>query len=153
MDRRRKNMRVLVVSADPAERLRATSAMDDTFDIVEVDGVDAARSAVESPDAHFDALVVDGDLQPRGGYAFLYELRGQAELSGQRAIPAVVLASRPSDRWLAGWAGASELFLKPVDPFEVAATVRALEGAEVPAYGDAGSAAAQVGTALRRSGR
>jgi DNA-binding response OmpR family regulator len=146
-------MRVLVVSADPAERLRATSAMDDAFDIVEVDGVDAARRAVESPGADFDVLVVDGDLQPRGGYAFLYELRGQAELAGQGAIPSVVLASRPSDRWLAGWAGASELFLKPVDPFEVAAAVRALEGAEVPPYGDAGSAAAQVATALRRSGR
>jgi CheY-like chemotaxis protein len=146
-------MRVLVVSADPAERLRATSAMDDTFRIVEVDGVDAARRAVESVEGAFDVLVVDGDLQPRGGYAFLYELRGQAELTGSAPIPSVVLASRPSDRWLAGWAGASELFLKPVDPFEVAAAVRSLEGAEVPAYGDAGSAAAQVGTALRRSGR
>ncbi len=146
-------MRVLVVSADPAERLRVTSAMDDTFDTVEVDGVDAARRSVESEAGSFDVLVVDGDLQPRGGYAFLYELRGQAELTGRAAIPSVVLASRPSDRWLAGWAGASEMFLKPVDPFEVAATVRALEGAAIPAYGDAGSAAAQVGTALRRSGR
>jgi DNA-binding response OmpR family regulator len=146
-------MRVLVVSADPAERLRVTSAMDDTFVTVEVDGVDAARRSVESEAGSFDVLVVDGDLQPRGGYAFLYELRGQAELTGRSAIPSVVLASRPSDRWLAGWAGASEMFLKPVDPFEVAATVRALEGAAIPAYGDAGSAAAQVGTALRRSGR
>jgi len=146
-------MRVLVVSADPEERLRVTSAMDDSFDILEVEGVDAARRTVEAPDQTFDVLVVDGDLQPRGGYAFLYELRGQAELTGRSAIPSVVLASRPSDGWLAGWAGASELFLKPVDPFDVAAAVRSLEGAEVPAYGDAGSAAAQVGTALRRSGR
>jgi DNA-binding response OmpR family regulator len=147
------NMRVLVVSADPAERLRATSAMDGSFDIVEVDGVDAARRAVDQDGSSFDVLVVDGDLQPRGGYAFLYELRGQAAMTGAAAIPSVVLASRDADRWLAGWAGASELFLKPVDPFEVEAAVRALRDAPVPPYGDAGSAAAQVGTALRRSGR
>jgi DNA-binding response OmpR family regulator len=146
-------MRVLVVSAAPVERLRATSGLDvSTVDIVEVDGVDVARRAVLD-DGPFDVLVVDGDLQPRGGYAFLYELRAHAELTGTAAAPAIVLASRESDRWLAGWAGASELFLKPVDPFEVAAAVRSLEGSELPPYGDAGSAQAQVGTALRRSGR
>jgi DNA-binding response OmpR family regulator len=146
-------MRVLVVSADPAERLRVTSGLDvSTVTIVEMDGVDVARRAVLD-DGPFDVLVVDGDLQPRGGYAFLYELRAHADLTGTAAAPAIVLASRESDRWLAGWAGASELFLKPVDPFEVAAAVRALEGSELPPYGDAGSAQAQVGTALRRSGR
>jgi DNA-binding response OmpR family regulator len=146
-------MRVLVVSADPSEVLRVTSAMDESFDITQVDGVDAARRAVVEAGSAFDVLIVDGDLQPRGGYAFLYELRGQAAMTGAPAIPSVVLADRDSDRWLAGWAGASELFLKPVAPFEVAAAVRALAGAPVPPYGDAGSAAAQVGTALRRSGR
>ena len=146
-------MRVLVVSADPIERLRATSALDAaTEQFVELDGVDVARRAVVE-DGPFDVLVVDGDLQPRGGYAFLYELRAQADLTGIPATPAIVLASRDSDRWLAGWAGASALFLKPVDPFEVAAAIRALPGAALPPYGDAGSALAQVGTALRRSGR
>jgi len=146
-------MRVLVVSADPIERLRATSALDvSVLEIVERDGVDAARRAVQE-DAAFDVLVVDGDLQPRGGYAFLYELRAQAELQGVLAVPSIVLASRESDRWLAGWAGASRMFLKPVDPFEVALAVHAIAGSELPPYGDAGSALAQVGTALRRSGR
>jgi len=147
-------MRVLVVSADPIERLRATSGFDaangETF--VECSGVDEARRMLLDG-GPFDALVVDGDLQPRGGYAFLYELRAQAELTGVAAVPSIVLASRESDRWLAGWAGASGLFLKPVDPFEVALAVRALPGAALPPYGDAGSALAQVGTALRRSGR
>jgi DNA-binding response OmpR family regulator len=146
-------MRVLVVSADPAERLRATSALDDSREaFVEVDGVDEARRIVleEGP---FDVLVVDGDLHPRGGYAFLYELRAQAQLARVPAVHSIVLASRESDRWLAGWAGASELFLKPVDPFAVAAAIRSLPGADLPPYGDAGSALAQVGTALRRSGR
>ena len=146
-------MRVLVVSADPSERLRATSGMLAEDDVVESADVDEARRLVLDAARPFDVLVVDGDLDPRGGYAFLYELRSHADLTGWAAPPSVVLASRTADVWLAGWAGASELFLKPVDPFEVAATVRALVGTELPPYGDAGSARAQVGTALRRSGR
>jgi DNA-binding response OmpR family regulator len=143
-----------VVSADPIERLRATSGLDISIEhVVECDGVDEARRLVLAQGAAFDVLVVDGDLQPRGGYALLYELRSHAELTGWEAPPAVVLASRESDRWLTGWAGASTMFLKPVDPFEVAAAIRALPGSELPPYGDAGAARAQVGTALRRSGR
>lgn len=145
-------MRVLVVSADPSERLRATSGLLDVA-IVEAEDVDSARRLALDPAQPFDVLVVDGDLDPRGGYAFLYELRSHADLTGWTAPPAIVLASRPADVWLAGWAGASELFLKPVDPFEVAEAVRGLIGTELPPYGDAGSARAQVGTALRRSGR
>lgn len=145
-------MRVLVVSADPSERLRATSGLLDVA-IVEAEDVDSARRLALDPAQPFDVLVVDGDLDPRGGYAFLYELRSHADLTGCTAPPAIVLASRPADVWLAGWAGASELFLKPVDPFEVAEAVRGLIGTELPPYGDAGSARAQVGTALRRSGR
>lgn len=146
-------MRVLVVSSDPIERLRATSAFEASEHIVECDGVDEARRLVLDAAAPFDVLVVDGDLDPRGGYAFLYELRSHAELTGWVAPPSVVLASRSADGWLAGWAGASRMFLKPVDPFEVAAAVRTLPGSDLPPYGDAGSARAQVGTALRRSGR
>jgi CheY-like chemotaxis protein len=146
-------MRVLVVSADPIERLRATSAFGLGEQVTESDGVDAARRIVLDAVDPFDVLVVDGDLDPRGGYAFLYELRAHAELTGWQAPPAVVLASRDADAWLAGWAGASEMFLKPVDPFEIATAVRELVGTELPPYGDAGSARAQVGTALRRSGR
>jgi len=147
-------MRVLVVSADAVERLRATSALaSDEVGLVEADGVDEARRLVLAADEPFDVLVVDGDLDPRGGYALLYELRAESDLTGRAPVPSIVLASRESDRWLAGWAGASALFLKPVDPFEVAEAVRALAGSEVPEYGDRGSALAQVGTALRRSGR
>jgi DNA-binding response OmpR family regulator len=147
-------MRVLVVSADPIERLRATTALDAAAgQVVECDGVDEARQLVVADGAAFDVLIVDGDLQPRGGYAFLYELRAHAELTGWDVPPAIVMASRDSDRWLTGWAGASTMFLKPVDPFEVAAAVRDLPGTPLPPYGDAGAARAQVGTALRRSGR
>lgn len=150
-------MRVLVLSADAAERRRATSALPAAeFDIVEHDAPGPAREAVDRAHATgsaFDALVVDGDLDPRGGYAFLYELRSADEIAGRAPAPSVVLGSRAADRWLAGWAGASALHLKPIDPFRLADELRVLPGRPVPPYGDAGSAAAQVGTALRRSGR
>lgn len=150
-------MRVLVLSADAAERRRATSALPAAeFDVVEHDAPGPARDELDRARAEgrpFDALVVDGDLDPRGGYAFLYELRGADDVAGRAPIPSIVLGSRAADRWLAGWAGAGALHLKPVDPFDLAAELRALPGRPVPPYGDAGSAAAQVGTALRRTGR
>jgi CheY-like chemotaxis protein len=150
-------MRVLVLSADAAERRRATSALPvGEFDVVEVEAPGPARAAVEEARAagtSFDVLIVDGDLDPRGGYAFLYELRAADEVAGRDPTPAVVMGSRAADAWLAGWAGASAVHLKPVDPFRLAEELRVLPGRPVPPYGDAGSAAAQVGTALRRSGR
>jgi len=150
-------MRVLVLSDDAAERRRATSALAaGEFDVVEHATPGSAREAVERARAEgspFDALVVDGDLDPRGGYAFLYELRGADEVAGRSPTPSIVMGSREADRWLAGWAGATALHLKPVDPFRLADELRVLPGRPVPPYGDAGSAAAQVGTALRRSGR
>lgn len=150
-------LRVMVLSADAAERRRATTALAPAeFAVVELASPVAAREAVErahADGAPFDALVVDGDLDPRGGYAFLYELRAADEVAGRAPTPSVVMGSREADRWLAGWAGATALHLKPVDPFRLADELRVLPGRPVPPYGDAGSAAAQVGTALRRSGR
>ena len=150
-------MRVLVLSADAAERRRVTSALPAAaFDVVELSDPTAARVEIErarTEDRPFDAYVVDGDLDPRGGYAFLYEQRAADEVAARPPIPSVALGSRSADRWLAGWAGASALHLKPVDPFELADELEALPGRPIPPYGDAGSAAAQVGTALRRSGR
>jgi DNA-binding response OmpR family regulator len=150
-------MRVLVLSADPAERRRASSALPaGEFDVVEHDAPGPARAAVEAArgaGAPFDVLVVDGDLAPRGGYALLYELRAADEVAGRAPTPSIAMGSRAADRWLAGWAGASALHLKPVDPFDLADEVRAVAARPVSPYGDAGSAAAQVGTALRRTGR
>lgn len=143
-------MRVLVVSADVKERQRATSALALRPDIEVTEAVSAAeaRELLLVARETFDVLVVDGDLDPRGGYAVLYDLRARAELGQLDATPTLVLASRSQDEWLMRWAGANELLLKPVDPFELARRVSALEGAELRAYGDAGSAAAQVATAL-----
>jgi DNA-binding response OmpR family regulator len=144
-------VRILVVCEDPAERLRVVSALglEGDVDVVEVDGAPAARRLLIDEGARFDVLVVDGDLAPRGGFATLYDLRARADLSGVPAVPAIVLASRSQDRWLAAWAGASEVVTKPVDPFELARRATALVGSVVPPYGDAGADAQQLAAALR----
>lgn len=144
-------MRVLVVSQDPKERARATSALALIADVEveEAETGEQARVRLLAGGPAFDVLVVDGDLQPRGGYAVLYDLRNRAELGDFTAVPSLVMASREHDRWIAAWAGANELVLKPVDPFELARRVTALAGAALVPYGDAGSSAEQVATALR----
>lgn len=144
-------MRVLVVSQDAGERARATSALALTPDVEveEVETAGEAQARLLSDGPAFDVLVIDGDLDPQGGYAVLYNLRNRADLGGFDAVPSIVLASRPQDRWLAAWAGANDLLFKPVDPFELARRITALEGAELLPYGDAGSSAQQVAAALR----
>jgi len=143
-------LRVLVVSEDADERQRAVSALPADVEVTEADDVEAARHLARSE--RFDVIVVDGDLRPRGGFAMLYDLRRRHDLDGDDPVPALVMISREQDRWLAGWAGANEAVPKPVDSFDLADRVMRLEGAEVPPYGDAGSAAAQVaGVVGRRS--
>jgi DNA-binding response OmpR family regulator len=147
-------VRVLVVSEDVKERLRAVSALrlHAAAEVVEASTADEARDLllVDRPGfREFDVLVVDGDLRPRGGFAVLYDLRGRADLGGAQAVPSLVMTSREQDAWLAGWAGANDVLLKPVDSFALARRVGELEGAELLPYGDAGSAAAQLEAALR----
>jgi DNA-binding response OmpR family regulator len=144
-------VRVLVVSEDPKERLRAVSALElqAAADVEEAATAEEVRRRILREGATFDVLVVDGDLQPRGGFAMLYDLRSHAELVGIDPTPSLVMAAREQDLWLANWAGANACLLKPVDPFELARQVQALEGTQVPPYGDHGAAAKQVGAALR----
>lgn len=144
-------MRVLVVSEDAKERLRAGSALELQADaeVVEVVSAEEVRKLILDEGERFDVLVVDGDLSPRGGFAMLYDLRSRAELEGTPPMPSLVMTSREQDRWLAKWSGTNEVLRKPVDPFELARVVQRLEGAEVPPYGDSDSAAKQVSSALR----
>jgi DNA-binding response OmpR family regulator len=142
---------VLVVSEDAKELLRAVSALELHADVEVVEATSAGevRRLILDAGEHFDVLVVDGDLYPRGGFAVLYDLRSRAELDGTPPVPSLVMAAREQDRWLAKWSGTNEVLLKPVDSFELARVVQRLEGAEVPPYGDTESAANQVAAALR----
>jgi DNA-binding response OmpR family regulator len=144
-------VRVLVVSEDGKERLRAVSGLrlHGVGEVVELASAAEVRDLLLHGDERFDVLVVDGDLQPRGGFALLYDVRNHAALAGTPATPSLVMAAREQDRWLGAWAGANEVVLKPVDPFDLARRVAALEGAEAPAYGDRGAAERQVAAAMR----
>ena len=131
-------MRVLVLVHEAGERMRATTALalQEGLEVVECSSPKEARRIMRE-DAPFDVLVVDGDIQPQGGFSFLYEVRAQDALAGRATPPALLLIAREQDRFLTDWAGANGLLLKPVDPFEVARRVRALVGAE-PAPRDPG---------------
>lgn len=147
-------MRVLVVSESQVERLRAVSALqlhadERSIEVTEASSAEELRQRVLHDGERFDVLVVDGDLQPRGGYASLYDLRSHGELAGTPAVPALVLASREQDAWLTQWAGANDLLLKPVDPFELARRVIALNGATAPDYGGGSNTTQQVAAAIR----
>lgn len=118
-------MRILVVSEDPDERSRSCSAL--ALIGAEVDEAATATAASVLVDAaEYDVLVVDGDLAPKGGFSWLYELHLAADLAGGSAPPSVVLTSRPQDAWLADWARAEAVLRKPVDSFALVARVRSL---------------------------
>jgi DNA-binding response OmpR family regulator len=144
-------VRVLVVSEDEKELLRAVSALEirAAAEVDQATSAEEVRRRLVAGGETFDVLVVDGDLYPRGGFALLYDLRARADLAGIAPTPSLIMIARDQDVWLARWAGANDWLHKPVDPFELARRVAALEGAEVPPYGDHGSAAAQVSAALR----
>jgi CheY-like chemotaxis protein len=117
---------VLVVVADPDESARVVSALGLRRDLATtaVTSIGAARDHL----ATADVLVVDGDLRPKGGYSWLYELAGEAELAGRSRPPAVVLTERTTDEFLVSWSGAEARVSKPVDPFELARSVAELVG-------------------------
>lgn len=119
-------MRVLIVSPEPHERARAASALDLEADVevVEAGGGREADDLLRG--TGFDVLVIDGDLQPKGGFSWLYELREQARLQGTQRPPAVVMTARPQDGFLADWSGAEVVLPKPVDGFRMRDAVVAL---------------------------
>lgn len=112
---------VLVVISDDDVRARAVSALGLRRDLT----VTAVTGIAEAQDLVADAevLVVDGDLRPKGGYSWLYELREDAEMHGTHRPPALVLTDRADDRFLVEWSSADAWMAKPVDPFALARTV------------------------------
>lgn len=144
-------MRVLVVSEDPVERLRAVSALrlhrELDVSVVEADSGAEAQDLLRDEETGFDVLVLDGDLQPRGGFGQLYSLRAQADLGGRAQVPAVILAGREQDRWLGDWAGANAVLTKPVDSFALGREVERLVGLAGAAHG-ATESSAQVNDLL-----
>lgn len=119
-----RNATVLVVISDEQVRTRATSALGlrRDLDVTAVSTIAEARDLV----GEADVLVVDGDLRPKGGYSWLYELHEGGELSGTAPPASLVLTDRPDDRFMVEWSRADAWLSKPVDPFTLAKTVAEL---------------------------
>jgi DNA-binding response OmpR family regulator len=122
-------MKVLLVSSDPSVRqtmaLAASTARrasrDEPFELFEAaDGVRGAILAWR----HLPRIVVADEIASRAGaFALTMDLKG-----ADPAFPGriVILLERHADAWLAEWAKADAWFVKPADPFELGATLRAL---------------------------
>lgn len=122
---------VLVVISEEPVRSLAVSALGLRRDLE----VTAVASIAEARDLlpEADVLVVDGDLRPKGGYSWLYELREGAEITGIPRPPSLVLTDREDDRFLVEWSSADAWLAKPVDPFALARTVAELAAARATA--------------------
>ena len=70
-----------------------------------------------------DFVVVDEITSRAGAFAVTRDLKGAVP-----PLPAhvIIFLERREDTWLAAWSGADAWFVKPVNPFDVADTVRGL---------------------------
>jgi len=121
-------LRVLIISADPDERQRAASALLLRGEADVIEASSGAEAAAMLRAREFDVVVIDGDLRPKGGFSWLYELRALAQLEGIQRPPAVVMTARVQDQFLADWSGAEAVVSKPVDGFRMADVVADLAG-------------------------
>ncbi|MEX0991833.1 MAG: hypothetical protein WD004_06140 [Actinomycetota bacterium] len=67
-----------------------------------------------------DVVVADEITSRMGAFGLARDLRG-----ADRPFPGIIaiLLDRKQDTWLAEWSGADAWFVKPVDPFELAARI------------------------------
>jgi DNA-binding response OmpR family regulator len=70
-----------------------------------------------------EVVIADEIASRAGAFALAHELRGAPE-PFEGII--VILLDRSHDEWLAKWSGADAWFVKPVDPFELTASIRSL---------------------------
>ncbi|MEX2556884.1 MAG: hypothetical protein WEB06_14815 [Actinomycetota bacterium] len=110
-------MKILVVSEDPRarDRVRSSIGSDVTY-IDAANGLEALRLAgTEEP----DVVIADETTEPYGAFGLARELKALP-----RPPKVIVLLERAQDDWLAKWSGADHWLLRPIDPFELAETVR-----------------------------
>jgi DNA-binding response OmpR family regulator len=110
-------MKILVVSEDPRAREWARFSIGSDVTYIDApNGLEALRLAREEEP---DVVIADETTEPYGAFGLARELKAL-----QRPPKVVVLLERAQDTWLAKWSGADRWLLRPVDPFELAETVR-----------------------------
>ncbi len=112
-------MKILLVSEDPRTRefVRASVGSDATY-LDATNGREALRIASSEP---VDVVIADETTEAFGAFGLSRELK--MSVDPPRVI---VVLERAQDDWLARWSGADRLFVRPVDPFELAHAVRSL---------------------------
>lgn len=129
-------MKVLLVSPDPATREMMRIAVGSIAHKAEgepqfLEAADGERG-IKAAWREMPQIVVADEIASRAGaFALARDLRG-AETPFPGAI--IILLDRSQDTWLARWSGADAWFVKPVDPFALAA--RAMELVAAPGTGD-----------------
>jgi DNA-binding NarL/FixJ family response regulator len=126
-------MKVLLVSADPrvretmalAARSVLRSAGPEPVELFSADN--GLRGMAVAWARRPDIVVVDEIMSKAGAFALTKDLKGADPPFGGRIV---VLLDRSVDEWLAEWAGADAWFVKPVDPFALADTLRGFASKE-----------------------
>ncbi|UQX87249.1 hypothetical protein M6D93_13175 [Jatrophihabitans telluris] len=115
---------VLVYSQDPAVRTAVRTAVGrrPAPDVPRIDWVECAnysqvKDQLDSGD--IDLAIFDGDAQPTGGVGLSRQFKNEIT----DCPPILVILLREVDRWLASWAQADGVILRPIDPVAAGAAV------------------------------
>lgn len=126
-------MKVLVVVQTPAVSEQIANALIDEEDIgiLEVRTPERALAEIDAGGG-YDVVVGDADTAPSGGFYLAREVKARGHM-GQDVPPVVLLLARDQDKFLAKWSEADAFVVKPADPFDLNAVVRAVvAGEDVP---------------------
>jgi len=119
-------VKVLLVSPDPETREMMQVAVADLArgDQIEFFEARDGEKGIKRAWKEMPEVVIADEIASRAGaFALAHELRGAPE-PFEGII--VILLDRSHDEWLAKWSGADAWFVKPVDPFELTASIRSL---------------------------
>ncbi len=116
---------VLVYSQHPEVRAEVRSAVGrraagdlGRIEWVECSNYSQVRNELDRGDVSL--AILDGDAQPTGGVGLCRQFKNEIT----DCPPIIVLLLRPQDKWLATWAQADAVVVRPVDPVTTADTVR-----------------------------
>jgi len=111
-------------SADVRAEVRTAVGRRPAPDVPRIDWIECTTNAelvAQLDEGALDLVILDGEAQPTGGIG----LARQFKYEYDDCPPLVVLIARKADAWLASWAQADAVVLRPVDPVAAADVVAA----------------------------